>query len=45
MTTYHLSLSVFMTNMIRSGFKKHRESTEPESHHMSNYFYFSSKMG
>ena len=31
MTTYHSSLSVFMTDNLPSGMKKHRERTEPEN--------------
>jgi len=35
MATYHLSSSAFMINNMSSGTKKHRESTEPESHQMA----------
>ena len=40
MTPYRSSSSVFMTKNTPSGAKKHRESTEPESHQTAKMFSF-----
>ena len=39
-STYHPSSSVFMTNNMPSGAKKHSKGTEPESHQKAKCFSF-----
>ena len=45
MTTYHSSFSVFMTNNMPSGMKKHCKSTEPLSRQTAKMISFSLPSG